>query len=331
MSYSILSKLRWAAVVALVVAVQAGSVYAGDYRIGARDVLQVSFWQDPNLSSQVEVSVDGKITLDIIGEISAAGKTTTELQTEIVRKIGRFNKKISQATVRVVAYNYQHVFVTGQVRLPGKLAFEAIPDLWTIINEAGGILGSADLTRVTIIRGGENAGKVEVINLAGAIASGNLDNLPKIGRQDTIEIPRTPGGIPSADLADRIDQRNVIYVVGAVMTPGPQKFDGNIDVMEALALAGGPTPNANLKKASVITKDGYYAQTVRVNLRRYYESGKPARYIVRKEDIVFVPVKGTNIFGVGLGTVAGFLGVITTSLILYDRLKGDDAPVAGAP
>ena len=134
-------------------------VQAQEYKIGTEDVLDISFWQDPSLNAQVRVGQDGKVTLGVIGEIMAAGKTTTELQDEIVRLMSRLNKNISQAVVRINAYNYNHVFVNGQVRAPGKRAFEKIPDIWTIINEAGGITETGDLSRVTLIRSGGDAGR----------------------------------------------------------------------------------------------------------------------------------------------------------------------------
>ncbi|RME25212.1 MAG: hypothetical protein D6800_07865, partial [Candidatus Zixiibacteriota bacterium] len=108
---------------------------AEEYHIGSDDVLEISFWQDPSLNTQVRVGQDGKITLDIIGQIDVAGKTTRELAQEIVRKMSRFNQQISQAVVRVVQFNHNFVYVTGQVRGGGKLTFEEIPNLWNIINE----------------------------------------------------------------------------------------------------------------------------------------------------------------------------------------------------
>lgn len=253
---------------------------AVEYKIGPEDVLEINFWQDPNLNSVVRV---GKISLDIVGQIEAAGKTTSQLQTDIVRQISRLNKRISQAVVRVVEYNDRYVFVSGQVNNPSKKTFEEIPDLWTIINEAGGITEIRDLSRVTIIRGGEKAGQVEVVNVAEAIAGGNLNKLPKIGRQDTIEIPRTPAGLPSGELARQIERKNLFYVVEAVNNPGPIQFEENTDILEALTLAGGHTEDADLKKVRIITKDGYYGQTLQFNLKRYSETGTLPRYIMGRE------------------------------------------------
>ncbi|MDD3731451.1 MAG: polysaccharide biosynthesis/export family protein [candidate division Zixibacteria bacterium] len=300
------------------------SPFASEYKIGAEDVLEVIFWQDPQLNTTVRVSLDGKITLDIIGRIDAAGKTTEELQNDIVRNISRLNKNISQAVVRVTAFNYNHVFITGEVETPGKKTFEEIPDLWTIINESGGITEFADLSRVAIIRGGEQAGQVEIVNIRNAIATGNLKDLPKIRRQDTIEIPRRLYGLTSSELTQPVEKKNVIYVVGAVNQPGPVEFEENVDFMEILALAGGPTPEANLKKARILTKDGPYAQSYQINLEKYTETGRPARYILKNEDTFVIPQKSTSFFSGGITTWVALIGGVTSAVLLYELIKPDE-------
>lgn len=293
------------------------------YKIGPEDQLEVSFWQDPGLNALVRVSLDGKITLDIIGQVEAAGKTTEELQNDIVRGISRLNQNISQAVVRVTEYNYNHVYVTGEANNPGKLSWEAIPDLWSIINEAGGVTDEADLTRVTIIRGGDEAGVVEIANVSAAISSGTLDRLPKVRRQDTVELPRSLMGLPSSDLGRTTELRNVIYVVGAVTQPGAITYEDNIDVMEAIALAGGPSANAELDKTRIITKDGPYAQSLQVNLEKYSMTGKPFRYILRKEDTILIPERYAGGIGVNVTTIVGVLGAITSAILIYERLSSN--------
>ncbi len=299
---------------------------AAEYKIGPGDQLEVNFWQDPTLNTEVRVAQDGTITLDIIGSVNAAGRTTEELQDEIVRQMSRLNKRISQAVVRVMSYNYLYVFVSGQVQHPGKITFEEIPDLWTIINEAGGIAESGDLSRVTIIRGGDDAGKVEVVDVARAIANGKIKDLPKIRRGDTIDIPRTPVGLPAGDLVKNRERKNLIYVVGAVGTPGPVEFQDNVDILEAVALAGGPAEGADLKKVRIVSKDGFYGQTMKVNLEKYAESGRPARYILNKEDVVILPRKRGFLGGLSVGTVASAVGVVSTSVLLYFTIKDRNNP-----
>lgn len=324
-----MSFMRKLLIVVLAVAALVGSsgLAADEYQIGPGDVLQINFWQDPTLNSEVRVGQDGNITLDVIGEIEAEGKTTRELQNDIVRQMSRLNKRISQAVVRVTEYNYRYVFVSGQVNEPGKKTFEQIPDLWTIINEAGGVTETGDLSRVTIIRGGKDAGEVEVIDVARAIAEGNLEDLPKIGRGDTVEIPRTPVGLPSADLGRSRERKNLIYVVGAVETPGPVEFQDNVDVLEAVSLAGGPTEDANMKKTKIVSKDGFYGQSLEVDLVKYSELGRPARYILDREDVVVVPRRSGFLSGFNIATLATIVGVVSTAVFIYTELNSDD-PIA---
>jgi protein involved in polysaccharide export with SLBB domain len=291
--------------------------------IGAEDLLEVTFWQDPALNVQVKVGLDGRIGLDIVGQIEAGGKTTAQLQNDIVRLISRLNKNISQATVRVIEFNYNHVFVIGQVNLPGKRSFEEIPDLWTVINESGGVAELGDLSRVTIIRGGDDAGRMEVVDVRAALASGRLDQLPKLRRQDTIEIGRTPGQVVAGDVGRLTEKKSLIYVMGAVNAPGPVAYEENIDVMEALALAGGPTDAADMEEARLMLKDGSFAQAVKLDLNKYTNTGHPARYIMQKEDMVYLPARQPGFFDTTLGQVATLLTALSTTYLLVDQIQGD--------
>ncbi|HDL03680.1 MAG: hypothetical protein DRP46_10985 [Candidatus Zixiibacteriota bacterium] len=298
---------------------------AGEYVIGPEDVLEIKFWQDGSLDADVKVRQDGKISLDIIGELQAAGLTTSELESKIVKQMSRYNKAISQSVVRVTSYGYQKVYITGQILHPGKYTFEEIPDLWTIINEAGGITETGDLTRVMIIRGGDLAGEVSVINVAEMVASGRMNSLPKIRAGDTIEISRSPAGLPARTLSDQPQAKNIFYVMGAVNTPGALTLESNTDVLDALALAGGPAENADIKEVTVVSKDGANTQMVKINLEKYITTGITGRYMVRPEDNIIVASKGGGFLGINSATdVVAILGAISTSILLYDALTTSD-------
>lgn len=285
-----------------------GMAYGQAYQIGPGDVLEIRFWQDRTLDQVVKVRQDGMISLDIAGEIEAAGLTTQELERRIIRQISRFNSAISQTVVRVVEYNHLRVFVSGQVRTPGKYAFEKMPDLWTIINEAGGATDIGDLSRVMIIRGGSDAGKVEVVNVSALVTSGKRNELPEIRPGDTIEIPATPAGLPARTLTDQMAQRNIFYVMGEILRPGPLSLESNIDLLDGIALAGGPTQYADLKNVTVISKDGTSAQVIQYNLKKYQGSGAPGRYFLRPEDTIVLNRRSRGFLGID--SVTGWLGVL---------------------
>ncbi|MFH2037239.1 MAG: SLBB domain-containing protein [Candidatus Zixiibacteriota bacterium] len=299
------------------------------YRVGPDDLLEIRFWQDETnrLNANVRVRQDGTISLDIVGEIVAAGQTTSDLEKEIVRKISRFNKSISQAVVRVTDYGYQKVFVSGQVLTPGKYTFEKIPDLWTIINEAGGITEFGDLSRVLIIRKNDGGGnQVEIVDVAKAAATGTIGSLPTIQREDVIEVSRMPGGLPARSVSIPSDARNIFYVTGAVTSPGSQTLEDNMDILSAIAMAGGASETANLKKVKIISRDGSNnSQVVTLNLKKYMESGTPGRYTVHPEDNIFVPARRAGFLGINSITeIAALLGAATTAFLLYDQLTQDD-------
>jgi len=288
------------------------------YIIGAEDILEIRFWQDNNLDVLVRVTNDGRISLDIIGEISAAGLTTTQLEREIIRQMSRYNSAISQVVVQVTEYNNQKVFISGQIQVSGKFTFEVIPDLWTIINEAGGVTEFGDLERVLIIRGGKNAGKVETVNVRALVATGRLNELPAIHSGDTIEIPRTPAGLPASIMSQSQDLRNLFYVMGEVNMPGAITLEKNIDILDAIALAGGATPDANLKKAKIITKVGIGTQIKRVNLKKYTDEAIAGRVFIMPEDVIILPRKSGGFLGMGVAEWVASIGGVSTLILIAD-------------
>jgi len=290
------------------------------YVIGPEDVLEIRFWQDNSLDATVRVTQDGKIALDIVGEINAAGLTTSALEREIIRQMSRYNSAISQTVVRVSEYNSQKIFVSGQIQAPGKYTFEVIPDLWTIINEAGGVGELGDLGRVLIIRGGENAGEVEIVNVSALVTTGRLNELPPIYSGDTIEIPRSPAGLPAATLSQSQTLRNLFYVIGEVNLPGAINLEKNIDILDAIALAGGPTPDANLKKAKIITKAGIGTQIKRINLRRYTDEAISGRVFIRPEDVIILPRRSGGLLGLRVTEWVAVIGGISTFILMADAV-----------
>jgi protein involved in polysaccharide export with SLBB domain len=298
-----------------------GAAQTDSYLIGPGDVLEIRFWQDHTLDATVRVRQDGKIDLDVAGEIDAAGITTAELERKIVKQISRYNSAISQAVVRVTEYNNLKVFLSGQIRNPGKYTFEKIPDLWTIINEAGGVTEFGDLSRVLIISGAGDKGKVDVVNVSALVTSGKMNELPEITSGETIEIPRTPAGLPGTAISDKASQKNLFYAVGEVGRPGPVTLEKNIDLMDAIALAGGPTEYANLKNVSIISKDGYRTQIMKVNLKKYQETGRPGRYFIRPEDTIVLSRRSRGFLGIdSFAGWVGVLGALGSVVLIVDRL-----------
>ncbi len=306
----------------LVLLMAAASARAADeYVIGPEDVLKISFWQDPELDQTVKVRQDGKITLSIIGEITAADLTPRELADKIERNVSLYNKKISQAAVTVIGFNSQKIFVTGQVVEPGKKTFEVIPDLWTIIKEDEGATDMGDLTRVTIVRSEKSGGERITINLLEAIASGKLDNLPELQSGDTIEVPRMAGGVPGRQLATDYSQRkNLFYVIGEVRSPGTKPYEAGMDIFDALGAAQGTTEFANLKDVRVVSKTAEGSSTIHINLKEYQSRGQSRRITIKPEDTIIVGERRRSFLSwATLRDFAAVAGTVISFIYLIDR------------
>lgn len=308
-------------VLALLILLVPQPAAAGEYVIGPEDILRISFWQEPELDQTVTVRQDGKITLSIIGEIMASGLTSRDLAERIQRDVSLYNKKISQAAVTVIGFNSQKIFVTGQINIPGKKTFEVIPDIWTIIKEAGGATDFGDLTRVTIIRSEESGGERITVNLLQAIAAGTLETLPELQSGDTIEIPRMSGGVPGRQLSvDYAQRKNLYHVLGQVRAPGTKPYEEGLDLFDALGAASGTTELADLKHIKIISKMGGGSTVLMVNLEKHQSEGHARRIAIKPEDMIIVGEKKRSPFSWGqVRDFAAVAGTIISFMYLIDR------------
>ena len=291
------------------------ALIAQEYVIGQDDILSIQFWQQPTLNTQVRVGQDGKIALPIIGSITAAGLTPTQLGERIVEKISIYNREITQATVVVTEYGSKKVYLTGQVLAPGKYTFETIPNLWKAILEAGGPTQTALLSGVTIIRGeGE---KPIVVDLTRFLETGDASLLPALRSGDTVYIPGLSPGGGSTELGGKR-----IYLYGEVARPGAYSIEKNLSLLAAIVLAGGPTPEANLSEVTVVSQGIPYSRIAKVNLAAGH-SGVPTPFLLRPGDTVFIS-RRSSFWGEFWGTtrdVIGVLGTLSGIYLLVDRLS----------
>src|SRR5215469_9607191 len=91
-----------------------------DYVIGADDTLHISVWKEPDLSETLPVRPDGKISMPLLNDITAAGLTPLQLRDEITEKLKKYVAD-PRVTVVVTGMNSRRVFVTGEVLHTGPM------------------------------------------------------------------------------------------------------------------------------------------------------------------------------------------------------------------
>ena len=134
-------------------ATPATNTNAGDYRIGALDSLDVSVYQEPDLSAKaLQVDASGQIALPLVGTVQATGKTAAELSKELERLLGAKYLRNPQVTVTVAASVSQKVSVQGEVREPGVYPLSGPTTLLGVISMAKGETEVATLSKVIVFR-----------------------------------------------------------------------------------------------------------------------------------------------------------------------------------
>jgi polysaccharide export outer membrane protein len=129
----------------------AGVALPAGYVIGPDDLLSVVFWRDKDMSGDVAVRPDGKITLPLLNDVDAAGKTPEQLRAAITEAAARFVEAPS-VTVVVKQINSRKVFITGMVGKPGAYPLSAPTTVLQLISMAGGLSEFADHKNVVINR-----------------------------------------------------------------------------------------------------------------------------------------------------------------------------------
>lgn len=121
------------------------------YTIGADDVLSVIFWRDKELTSDVTVRPDGKISLPLLNDVHASGLTPAELKDRIVEESKRYVED-PNVTVVVKDIKSRKVFITGEVRKPGPYSMTSTTTVLQMISIAGGLADFAKPEKISIVR-----------------------------------------------------------------------------------------------------------------------------------------------------------------------------------
>lgn len=127
----------------------------GTYRIGVDDQLQVTVWQNPDLSVSVPVRPDGRITVPLIGDVVAGGKTPEEVAAEIKDKLQSYVRDPQVAVILTALRSHEYlsrVRVTGAVRQPVSLPYRQGMTVLDAVLAAGGTTEFAAPDRTELFR-----------------------------------------------------------------------------------------------------------------------------------------------------------------------------------
>ena len=249
------------------------------YRIGVEDELYILVWQNPELTMDVVVRDDGKISLPLVGEVEVAGLQVPRLEGLLQMKYAKYVEN-PQVTVTVKAVNSLKVFITGAVSmstitagpLPAGFPLRGDKRLLTALSQVE-ILSQADLSEAYIVRG-------EIIiplDLDRLLKDGDMTQNILLKPADTIVIPA---------------RMKEIVVLGEVNQPGRHRVKRRTTVLDAIAVAGG------IKRATAVLHMAYVARrgsVLPINFKMLINMGNLDQNILLEDnDVIYVPNSQEN-------------------------------------
>jgi polysaccharide export outer membrane protein len=160
----------------------------GDYKVAPGDVLRIAIWKENDLNTEVFVRMDGRITVPLVGDVRAAGRTTEQLTSEIRNKLAAF-LEAPQVTVTLTQAISARFFVIGEVQRPGLVQLTGRTTVLQAIALAGGFRDFAKKDRILVIREKAGASVALRFNYQEVFLGTKLDQNIYLEAGDTVIVP----------------------------------------------------------------------------------------------------------------------------------------------
>jgi polysaccharide export outer membrane protein len=163
-----------------------------EYVIGPGDVLDISVWQNPELTRQMPVRPDGRIAMPLIGETVAVGKTPQALGAELQEKLRSYvtNALVTVIPVQFVGLLTRQIRVIGEAAQPRTIPFRSSMTTLDVMIEVGGLTRFADGNRAVIVRNVDGRQQSYRVRLDALIRDGDISQNVEMQPGDILIIPQ---------------------------------------------------------------------------------------------------------------------------------------------
>jgi polysaccharide export outer membrane protein len=259
-----------------------GEQSAASLQISLGDLLEISVFDTPELSSRLRVNNRGDILLPLAGYVHVQGMTAPEAAQAVAMKLVSTNIMLKpQVSVFIAEYATQGVTMAGEIRSPGVYPLLGPRTLLDMVTMAGGL--------------GENASKVISI-----IHRNDTSKVITVRMNVSVQTPETIAAesypIQPGDTIF-VARSGVVYIVGDLKTPGGYLVEHNerLTLLDAVALGGGPTSTSKLGDARLIRRTEHGREELQVDLKKILY-GQGPDMLLQDGDILFVPVSQRKIY-----------------------------------
>ena len=285
---------------------------AGDYLVGAGDILFVNVDGRPELGSPVlagsklqgsRVDGQGRIRLPLVGSVAVAGLTLDQVQQRLSEAFSVYLKQ-PWVVVEVAEYRSQPINLLGQFKNPGTYYLDRPLTLIQGVALGGGLLDSANLRSARLLRGAQT----QPVDIYQLLTSGSPEQNTWLQAGDTIYVP---------------DDRNQnVFVFGAVKKPGPVPMpNGRLLLDAALASSGLDEIGGDQRYVRIIRSlSATKGQLLVVDLSRSLR-GEALPFKLEEGDIIYVPRSGIGNWNQALNEMLPSLQAISAVLQPFVQVK----------
>lgn len=211
------------------------------YLLGPGDVIRITVFQNPDMTTDTRISDQGVITFPLIGAVNVGGSTTGQAEQKIAAalKSGGFVKQ-PQVNVVVQQFRFRQVSVLGYVSRPGRYPMEDQNlKLADVLSLAGGPVSFA-ADQIYVIRNVNGKDERFIVDFEAAVVYNDLQKNFEIFPGDTVYVPK----------------QQFIYIYGQVNRPGQYRLERGMTVAQGLAVGGGVTLRGTEKGLTIRRRDG---------------------------------------------------------------------------
>lgn len=168
--------------------INSADVNPDEYTVGEADVLRINVWKEPELSEQVIVRPDGKVSLPLVSEVKVAGMTPSQIQQLLTERLKAFIVA-PQVTVTVTDIRSKTVYITGEVIRAGEYPMLAPMTILQLIAKAGGVSAYANRHGIFVLRYVDGKPVRYPFNYNEVIKGKNVGQDVELRPGDTVVVP----------------------------------------------------------------------------------------------------------------------------------------------
>jgi protein involved in polysaccharide export with SLBB domain len=299
--------------------VQAPGVFPLDSPRSLMDVLALANGVSPDaMLNQVQIFHNSEMT-DV--------NTTVDLEAYLERRSSAGNPLIEPGQTifvpggKLPKERTYLVNVIGQVMKPGAYPVIESSRLLEAINLAGGFAEQAQINRVKLIPRSDMNRPTTEIDVGAYLSGSDLQANPPLFEGDTVLVPLSDDSIVVSSLQQAFLKSMSINVIGEVVKPATYELKATATVLDVLTLAGGPKPNADLKRVAILRSSSISSQPLQVDLSKTFTEGifntLPP---LQPNDTIFIPQQKPGFWGQFARAAYNVSSITAAVIILANRL-----------